>query len=365
MPCETLPATGCPGGSPPEQDSPSGKKSRMITPSAEAPQSVDAIVIGAGINGLAVARELSYFGLSVAVFDRSDIASETSAISTRVVHGGLKYLERAEIKLVLECVRERNILFRTAPHLIEHYPMLIPFLKSNTRPSWMLLAGLFLQELLSLVKPVPPSEFIGPKKMATRWPSLFATGVKYGAVYSDSRVPLSERFSAELVLDSVNHGAKFFTYTEVTKVLSGPTGVTGVAWKDVQSGLVGETSAPVIINAAGPWIDSVLALGSEQHPQLIGPSRGSHFMVRDFEGAPETCIFFESPLDSRPMFILPWEGMFMLGTTDIPVADATTPCAGGRGALHPQFSQHTSSPGKLGARGRALELLRRSAAALH
>lgn len=297
----------------------------MITSGADAPAAVDVVVIGAGINGLAVARELAYHGVSVAIFDRSDISSETSSISTRIVHGGLKYLERAEVNLVLECVRERNILFRIAPHRVQHYPMLIPFLSWNKRPGWMLAAGLLLQDILSLIKPVPWSELIGPKKMAKRWPSLARAGVKYGAVYHDSQVPLTERFCAEMVLDSAERGARFFTYTEVTQVLTGANGVTGIAWKDRHTGLEGQMSAKVVVNVAGPWIDEVVALAQPEHPRLIGPTRGSHFMVRDFPGAPDTCIFFESPIDSRPMFVLPWEGMYMLGTTDIPMDHAHPP----------------------------------------
>lgn len=297
----------------------------MITPSSEAPVAVDVVVIGAGINGLAVARELGHHGVSVAVFDRSDIASETSAISTRVVHGGLKYLERGEINLVLECARERNILFRTAPHRVKHYPMLIPFLPDNKRPGWVLWAGLVLQDILSMVKPVPRSELIGPRKMASRWPSLYRAGVRYGAVYHDAQVSLTERFSSEIVLDSVAKGVKFFTYTEVTGLVAGPGGVSGVEWRDLHTLQGGVVAARVVVNVAGPWIDNVLALAPGGHEQLIGPTRGSHFMVADFPGAPETCVFFESPLDSRPMFVLPWEGMYMLGTTDIPMAQADSP----------------------------------------
>lgn len=297
----------------------------MISPVVDAPSDIDVIVIGAGINGLAVARELSYSGMRVAIFDRSDIASETSAISTRLIHGGLKYLERGELNLVLECAREKNILFKTAPHLIRQYPMLIPFLPQNKRPAWMLIAGLLIQDLLTIRKPVPRSELVGPRRMAKDWPSLFDAGVRYGAVYHDSQVPLTERMCIELALDSVDHGAHFFSYTEITAVRSGVEGVTGVSWKDLHTGDTGEMSAPMIVNAAGPWIDDVLARTGSTNARLIGPTRGSHFMVQSFAGAPETCIFFESPIDGRPMFILPWQGMYMLGSTDIPVAEATTP----------------------------------------
>lgn len=297
----------------------------MITPASDSPDPVDVIVVGAGINGLAVARELAHWGMSVAVFDRSDIASETSAISTRLIHGGLKYLERGEIKLVRECAREQKILFHTAPHLIEQYPMLIPFLPGNKRPAWMLTAGLFIQELLTPTKPVKRSELVGPKKMAAKWPGLYAAGIKRGAVYYDSQVPVTERMCVELAADCVAHGARIHTYTEVTEVTSHPDGVTGVAWTDVHTGASGTLNAPIIVNAAGPWVDSVLARTGIDHPRLIGPTRGSHFMVAPFEGAPSTCIFFESPIDTRPMFVLPWEGMYMLGSTDIPVQDANTP----------------------------------------
>lgn len=297
----------------------------MIAAASDSPDAAEVIVVGAGINGLAVARELARGGVSVAVFDRSDIASETSAISTRLIHGGLKYLERGEIKLVLECAREQKILFRAAPHLIEQYPMLIPFLPGNKRPAWMLAAGLLIQELLTPMKSVKRSELVGPKKMAAGWPSLFAAGVTRGAVYYDSRVPVTERMCVELARDCVAHGARIHTYTEVTEIHSGTGGVTGVAWKDTHTGTSGTLNAPIVVNAAGPWVDSVLARTGINHPRLIGPTRGSHFMVAPFEGAPSTCIFFESPIDTRPMFVLPWEGMYMLGSTDIPVPHADAP----------------------------------------
>lgn len=278
---------------------------------------VDVVVVGAGINGLAVARDLAHQGLSVALLDRGDIGGETTAISTRLVHGGFKYLERGEIALVWECARERNILFRTAPHLIHHYPMLIPFSKKNKRPWFMVLAGLALQDLLAPIKPLPLSEIVGPGKMKEGWPGLFSSGISRGAIFQDSQVPLTERLCLELALDASNHGAQILTYSEVNGFLQDGSRVTGVKVRSVLSGAENTIEAKFVVNATGPYVDSLLAPLKLPEP-FMGPTRGSHIMVGEFPGAPETCVFFESAGDHRPMFILPWEGLFMLGTTDVP-----------------------------------------------
>lgn len=281
------------------------------------PVTVDVVVVGAGINGLAASRELARQGFTVALLERGDIGGETTAISTRLIHGGFKYLERGEISLVWECARERNILFRTAPHLIRHYPMLIPFSVENKRPWWMILAGLALQDLLAPIKPLPLSQIVGPGKMKARWPGLFASGITRGAIFQDSQVPLTERLCLELALDASAHGAHVMTYSEVTGFVTEESRITGVKFTSVRTGEEHTIQAQFVINATGPFVDSLLEPLNLPEP-FMGPTRGSHIMVGDFPGSPSTCVFFESADDHRPMFILPWEGLFMLGTTDVP-----------------------------------------------
>ena len=159
---------------------------------------VDVAVIGAGINGLAVAREAAARGLTVALFDQDDLAARTSAISTRLIHGGLKYLERFELHLVYESIRERNILLAKAPHLVHHYPMLIPFSKKQSRQGWLLACGLMLHDVLSLGKPLPLNRVVFRKRLQRDWPALAEAGLRWGGLFHDANVPVTERLAVEL-----------------------------------------------------------------------------------------------------------------------------------------------------------------------
>lgn len=278
---------------------------------------VDVAVIGAGINGLAVAREAARRGLSVVVIDQDDIGARTSAISTRLIHGGLKYLERLELNLVYESIRERNILLKRAPHLVHHYPMLIPFGGGQSRPGWLLACGLLLHDVLSIGKKLPFNRIVFGKRMREEWPEVAEGGVRWGGLFHDAHVPLTERLTIELAIDAHNHGATLLTHSRVESFINEGGRVAGVMYRDRVDGELKPVRAQVVVNAAGPWVDDVLALSGE-HPRKMGPTKGSHLVVDPFDGAPSTCIFFESPQDTRPMFILPWNGRYMIGTTDIP-----------------------------------------------
>ncbi|GIT78785.1 glycerol-3-phosphate dehydrogenase [Leifsonia sp. LS1] len=279
--------------------------------------SVDVAVIGAGINGLAVAREAAARGLSVAVFDQDDLAARTSAISTRLIHGGLKYLERFELNLVHESIRERNILLAKAPHLVHHYPMLIPFSKQQSRPGWLLACGLMLHDVLSLGKPLPFNRIVFRRRLEREWPALAAAGLRWGGLFHDANVPVTERLAVELAVDAQRSGAIVSTHAPVESLVRVGGRIAGLRYRDRETGETKTVPARLVVNAAGPWVDSVLDLAGA-HDRRMGPTKGSHLVVAAFPGAPDTCIFFESPDDARPMFVLPWEGKYMIGTTDLP-----------------------------------------------
>lgn len=277
----------------------------------------DVAVIGAGINGLAVAREAAARGLSVALIDKDDIGAKTSAISTRLIHGGLKYLERFEIGLVHESIRERNILLEQAPHLVRPYPMLIPFSRTQSRPGWLLAAGLLMHDVLAIGKRLPRNRLVFRRQLKRRWPALAENGLRWGGLFQDAHVPLTERLSVELAIDAQRHGAAILTHAPVEELMQRGGRVTGVRYRDRVDGQLKEIEAGVVVNAAGPWVDDILGM-TDSRDRRIGPTKGSHCVVDPFDGAPETCVFFESPYDSRPMFILPWAGRYMIGTTDLP-----------------------------------------------
>lgn len=278
---------------------------------------VEVAVIGAGINGLAVARELARLGRSVLLIDQDDIGARTSAISSRLIHGGLKYLERLEINLVRESIRERSILLKHAPHLVHPYPMLIPFRRGARRPGWLICCGLALHDLLSLGKPLPRNRIVSRRRLRAGWPSLAAGGARWAGVFQDAHAPLTERLCIELAIDAQAHGATVLTHSRVEGLLNSGGRIAGIEYRDARDGTFRRVPAQVVVNAAGPWADEILGF-TGRRDRRIGPTKGSHLVVDSFPGAPPSCVFFESPDDARPMFVLPWEGRYMIGTTDLP-----------------------------------------------
>ncbi|MDI9580514.1 MAG: FAD-dependent oxidoreductase, partial [Thermobispora sp.] len=244
---------------------------------------VDVVVIGAGINGLAVARDAASRGLRVVVVERADVGSGTSSTSSRLIHGGLKYLERYDFKLVHESIRERHILFRTAPHLVRDYPMLIPFYAGNSRPGPKIRLGLLAFDIMAGPWGRGLSRGVSPREIARRWPTLSRDGLRGGAIFHDAQVPWAERLCVELLLDSERLGARVLTHTTVTGLIVEGARVLGVRIRDNQTGEQGEIRAGVTVNAAGPWIDRVLD-GQVASPRLNGGTKGSHVVVDPFPG---------------------------------------------------------------------------------
>ncbi|RGA02839.1 glycerol-3-phosphate dehydrogenase/oxidase [Microbispora triticiradicis] len=277
---------------------------------------VDLAVIGAGINGLAIARDAAARGLRVVVVDRADVGSGTSSTSSRLIHGGLKYLERYDFALVHESIRERHLLFRTAPHLVRDYPMLIPFYKGNTRPGTLIRLGLLAFDLLALGRGRGLSRTVPVRTVARRWPTLSRDGLRGAALFHDAQVPWAERLCVELFLDARRLGARVLTYTSVTGLVVEGDRVAGLRTEDVRTGARGEIRAAVTVNAAGPWIDRILD-GQIESRRLNGGTKGSHVVLDPFPGAPDTCIFFEAAADGRPIFVFPWQGRYVLGSTDL------------------------------------------------
>ncbi len=277
---------------------------------------VDLAVIGAGINGLAVARDAAARGLRVVVVDRADVGAGTSSTSSRLIHGGLKYLERYDFTLVHESIRERHLLFRTAPHLVRDYPMLIPFYEGNSRPGALIRLGLVAFDAMAMTRGRGLSRGVSVRKVARRWPTLSRKGLRGAGLFHDAQVPWAERLCVELLLDAQRLGARVLTHTTVTGLIVEGDRISGLRAEDNRTGERTEIRAAVTVNAAGPWIDRILD-GQVESRRLNGGTKGSHVIVDAFPGAPDTCIFFEAAADQRPIFVFPWQGRYVLGSTDI------------------------------------------------
>ncbi len=277
----------------------------------------DLIIIGGGINGAGIARDASKRGLSVALFEQNDFCSGTSAWSSRLIHGGLRYLEHFEFSLVYESLNERRRLQRIAGHLVKPLRIAIPVYKGARRSKWLIRLGLGLYDLLSFRKTLPNHEFVGRNAALRAEPGLNPAGLQGIARYFDAQVEFAERLVLENLLDASAHGAHVRNYVPVIEILESGGVVKGIAYREPGDDSRHEVFAPVVINAAGPWVDSVLDTAGVQEQDFIGGTKGSHIIVSPFKGAPRDAIYVEAAADGRPFFILPWNRLLLIGTTDM------------------------------------------------
>jgi glycerol-3-phosphate dehydrogenase len=278
----------------------------------------DLIVIGAGINGAGIARDAAIRGLSVLLLDKGDIASGTTAWSTRLIHGGLRYLEHAELGLVRESLRERERLFHIAPHLVRPLAMMIPIYSGARRGPLMIRAGMIAYDLLSLDKSLDHHHMLSRAETLGRVPGLRQEGLRGASLYYDAQVEYAERLVLENVLSAREHGAQVLTYARVERFILEGNSVRGVEFRDLMGDKLRRARAAVTVNVSGPWVDEVLtALAPRPSSRLIGGTKGSHLVVDAFAGAPEEALYVEAEADGRPFFIIPWNGMYLIGTTDL------------------------------------------------
>lgn len=277
----------------------------------------DLIVIGAGINGVGIARDAALRGRRVLLLDKGDVASGTTTWPTRLIHGGLRYLEYGEVGLVRESLRERERLLRNAPHLVQPFPMIIPIYEGDTRRPLTIRAGMVAYDALSLDKSLPRHRMLSRDATLRRAPGLLPNDLLAGAMYYDAQVEYPERLALENALDAVAHGAVLKTYHQVERITTWAGKVTGVAGRDVLTGEPFHATSTAVLNVAGPWVDEVLA-GLDQPPAqpLMGGTKGTHLVVDPFPGAPATGVYAEARLKHRPFFVIPWNDAYLVGTTD-------------------------------------------------
>lgn len=281
----------------------------------------DVIVVGAGINGAGIARDVALRGLSVLLIDKGDVGGGTSAGSTRLIHGGLRYLEHFEFRLVRESLRERETLLRIAPHLVRPLAMTIPIYEQSKRGWATLRAGMIAYDLLSWKKSLPRHRMQSTKVTTQQMPGLNARGLLGSAVYYDAQVEFAERLVVENVLAAAENGAALLTYAKVTKFLTDEREVNGIQFV-TRENQTHSAGAKIVVNAAGPWVDRVLDYaGVKVEERLIGGTKGSHIVVAPFAGAPDGGVYLEAVSDGRPFFIIPWNGNYLIGTTNVRFED--------------------------------------------
>ncbi len=276
---------------------------------------VDLLVIGGGVNGLAIAWDAALAGLRTIVVEKGDWGSGTSSWSSRMIHGGLKYLEKYDVRLVREALRDREWLLQRAPHLVAPLPFVLPFYAHNQYPPLMLRAGMIAYDALSLDKSVPRHETFSRAEMLRRLPGISGEGLKGGARYYDAQVEYAERMCIELVLGARRAGAVTLNHTRATHIDTEGSRVVGATVVDELTGAEHSIRADATINVTGAWVDDVVAGTSAASRRWIGGTKGTHLVVGPFEGAPSDSMYYESE-DGRPMMVIPWLGMYLIGSTD-------------------------------------------------
>ena len=266
----------------------------------------DVVIIGGGINGAGIARDAAMRGLNVLLIDKGDLGAATTSASTRLIHGGLRYLEHFEFGLVRESLREREILLKIAPDLVKPLAITIPIYKQSKRGRLTIRAGMILYDLLSWGKSLPNHRMLSRAETLDRWPGLNPEDLVGSALYYDAQVEFPDRLVVANARSAREFGAEVLTHTRVTSLTGSGVQFAGQF-----------VEASVIINAAGPWVDQVLERAPVKSPKLIGGTKGSHIIVPVFPGAPSNAIYLEARSDGRPIFIIPWNKLFLIGTTDV------------------------------------------------
>jgi glycerol-3-phosphate dehydrogenase len=275
----------------------------------------DVVVIGGGIIGAGIARDTALRGYSVALIEKGDFGSGTTSASTRIVHGGLRYLEQFDLRLVRLDLRERETLLRIAPHLVKPLEFLIPFFGRQVGRVLKLRAGLALYDALSFDKSLPSRRWLTAVEARAADRSLDREDVTGAAAYFDARVDCAERLALENVLDAERHGARVLNYCEALRIEREPNTRIGaiVRVRDALDGHQTRFGAKVVINATGAWVDPVAAALTGRQPRAIRTTKGIHIVCKPLT---QRALVLFSRVDQRLLFAIPRAGLTWIGTTD-------------------------------------------------
>jgi glycerol-3-phosphate dehydrogenase len=259
--------------------------------------------------------------LRTVLVEQNDLGSGTSSRSSRLVHGGLRYLETGELRLVLEANQERRVLLRIAPHLVWPLPFIFPVHRGDRVSLWRLAAGMWLYDLLAMFRNVRRHRMLGKRAVLEAEPMLRERGLLGGARFFDAQCD-----DARLVLatarSAIHHGALVANYTGVVALERTAGRVVGAQVEDRFTGERAAIRASVVVNATGPWADRVRVLEDAGAVPLLRPTKGVHVVVHRSRIDHREGIIFTTPIDGRVLFILPWGELSYIGTTD---TDATEP----------------------------------------
>ncbi|MDY7041376.1 MAG: glycerol-3-phosphate dehydrogenase/oxidase, partial [Chloroflexota bacterium] len=275
----------------------------------------DLLIIGGGITGVAVARDAAMRGFRTALVEKGDFGSGTSSRSSRLIHGGIRYLEYYQFRLVFESCGERYVMRKVAPRLVRPIPFLYPLYRKQKPAPWKLRAGLILYDVLGLFRNVQSHRWLRPPEVQRREPLVAGRGLLgaarfYDAQVDDARLTLTTAKAAHL------HEAVMTNYTRVAGLMSAGGKIVGALLVDELSGQEIEVRARVIVNATGIWVDGVRELDEHHSGPMTRPTKGIHLVISRDKLCSQHAVTFDSPRDGRHIFLIPWDDLALIGTTD-------------------------------------------------
>lgn len=286
------------------------------------PEPFDLLVIGGGATGCGVALDAASRGLSVALVEKNDFAEGTSSRSTKLLHGGVRYLEmavkhldRGQYHLVRDALRERDILLRMAPHLSRRLSLVTPIYKWLQIP--YIFAGLKIYDVLAGARGIGHSRLLGPKKALERFPMLHAEGLKAGVLYYDGQFNDS-RMAVSIAMTAAQYGAVIANHVGAAGFIKENGIISGVAVNDSVTGTSWQIKARAVVNATGPFTDILRRMDDPASRPMLKTSSGIHIILDRKFAPPDTGLLIPRTEDGRVLFVLPWEGHSLVGTTDDP-----------------------------------------------
>lgn len=276
----------------------------------------DLLVIGGGINGAGIARDAAMRGLRVALVEKGDFASGTSSKSSKLIHGGVRYLQQGDIRLVRVACRERDLLRRRlAPHLVEPLAFLFPVYRGDPVGFFTLGVGMWLYDLLAAFRNIRAHRMLSATRVSDMEPALRTVGLRGAALYYDCFTD-DARLTLETILAAVTEGAVAINYVELKDFIKENGHIVGVCLEDRISKVPVRVRARQVVNATGPWADHVRRLDDPAAQSCLRLTKGAHIIVSRQRVGNEHAVVLHSPRDKRVLFVIPWGTHDLIGTTD-------------------------------------------------
>jgi glycerol-3-phosphate dehydrogenase len=296
-------------------DAPFSQATRASALVAMSHEPVDLLVLGGGITGAGIARDAALRGIRTALVDKGDFGGATSSRSSRLIHGGLRYLEHGNLRLVFEASHERRVLLRIAPHLVHPLPFLFPVYRGARVPAWKLEVGMWLYDALAAFGNVHLHRWLGRTRVARLEPRLRTKGLRGASLYYDAQAD-DVRLVLATMRSAAQAGALVANYAEATGLLKSDGHVRGATIRDGLSDRTHTVRALVVVNATGPWVDALRRRDDPRAQPLLRLTKGAHVAVPRARIGHTHAVTLTSPIDGRVMFVLPWGDLSYIGTTD-------------------------------------------------